>query len=90
MVEDLDETPSSHHAIPLEERQDLSDEDQETYGASTFGGFGQYMRRKRAKLQIQNAQMDDTDDNSSEKRRIFQGIAIYVRVYASGIGVLSS
>jgi hypothetical protein len=89
MVEDLDETLSSPCVIPLEEHLDLSDEDQETYGASTFGGFGQYMRRKRAKLQIQNAQMDDTDDKSSEKSRIFQGIAIYVRVYASGVAVLS-
>jgi len=87
MVEDLHETPGSHHVISLEERQDLSDE--ETYGASTFGGFGQYMRRKRAKLQIQNAQMDGTDDKSSEKSRIFQGIAIYVRVHSSGVGVLS-
>ena len=88
MVEDLHETPASHHVISLEERQDLSNEE-ETYGASTFGGFGQYMRRKRAKLQIQNSQMDDTDDKSSEKSRIFQGIAIYVRVYSSGVGVLS-
>jgi hypothetical protein len=89
MVEDPDETLSSHHAIPLEERQGLSDKDEETYGASTFGGFAQYMRRKRAKLQIQNAQMDDTVEKSSEKSRIFQGIAIYVRAYPSGAGVLS-
>ncbi|KAI0263775.1 hypothetical protein BC834DRAFT_971141 [Gloeopeniophorella convolvens] len=30
----------------------------DTYGASRFGEFGEYMRRKRAKLQIQNADMD--------------------------------
>lgn len=89
MVEDPDETLSSHRAIPLEERQGLSDKDEETYGASTFGGFAQYMRRKRAKLQIQNAEMDDTDEKSSEKSRIFQGTAIYVRAYPSGAGVLS-
>jgi hypothetical protein len=85
MVEDSDESLSYHHLIPLEERQDLSDEDPETYGASSFGGFGQYMRRKRAKLQIQNAQMDDTNDNLPEKSRIFQGIAIYVRVCTLGV-----
>ena len=28
--------------------------DVDTYGASKFGDFGNYMRRKRAKLQIQN------------------------------------
>ena len=78
-VEKLDASPSSRHVIPVEERPYLSDEDEETYGAASFGGFGQYMRRKRAKLQIQNAQMDDTGDKSSEKSRIFQGIAIYVR-----------
>ena len=51
----------------------------DTYGASRFGGFGEYMRRKRAKLQIQNAELEQpstTDDVA--KSQIFKGIAIYV------------
>ncbi|KAH9989747.1 hypothetical protein BJV77DRAFT_1061146 [Russula vinacea] len=34
--------------------------DSDAYGASRFGGFGEYMRRKRAKLQIQNTEMGGT------------------------------
>lgn len=45
-----------------------------TYGAATFGGFREYMTRKRAKLQVQNSALDD--DSSSQ---IFEGLAIYVR-----------
>ena len=51
----------------------------DTYDASRFGGFGDYMRRKRAKLQIQNAELEQasaTDDVA--KSHIFKGIAIYV------------
>ncbi|KII95562.1 hypothetical protein PLICRDRAFT_34459, partial [Plicaturopsis crispa FD-325 SS-3] len=36
----------------------LQDADSDVYGASRFGDMGQYMRRKRAKLQIQNTQWD--------------------------------
>ena len=57
--------------------------DAETYGASRFGELGQYMRRKRAKLQIQNAHIDERDDEEGgvvERSRIFQGLAIYVCV----------
>src|ERR1700692_2227792 len=54
MVEESNVSSSGHYIIPSEEKHDVSDEDQETYGASSFGGYGQYMRRKRAKLQIQN------------------------------------
>jgi DNA repair protein REV1 len=46
-------------------------DEEDTYGASRFGGWGEYMRRKRAKLQIQNSQLDATSG-------IFQGLAIYV------------
>lgn len=55
----------------------------ETYGASSFGGFGDYMRRKRAKLQIQNAEIDGDGGASSLKSRIFNGLQIYVRMHAS-------
>ncbi|KAH9948124.1 DNA repair protein [Amylocystis lapponica] len=46
-----------------------------TYGASRFGEFGEYMSRKRAKLQIQNADIDAEGDASS---RIFNGLQIYI------------
>ncbi|KAF8955572.1 hypothetical protein BDZ97DRAFT_279612 [Flammula alnicola] len=50
------------------------------YGASSFGGFGEYMSRKRAKLQIQNAQMAQFAEEGSEgaKTQIFTGLAIYI------------
>lgn len=68
----------------IPENSEVTDEDPtgDTYGASRFGEFGDYMRRKRAKLQIQNAQMsENNNDNASgeTESRIFQGIAIYVR-----------
>lgn len=50
----------------------------DTYGASRFGGFGEYMRRKRAKLQIQNAELEPTTTIGGAKSQIFKGIAIYV------------
>lgn len=48
----------------------------DTYRASHFGGFGDYMRKKRAKLQIQNTEM--AEDSSNGKEHIFKGLAIYV------------
>ena len=53
---------------PVEEQQDI-------YGASHFGGWGQYMRRKRAKLQIQN---QDLEEGGTNDVRIFRGLSIYV------------
>ena len=48
------------------------------YGAATFGDFGEYMTRKRAKLQVQNQTL--TSGSGMEVgSRIFQGIGIYVR-----------
>ncbi|KIO32567.1 hypothetical protein M407DRAFT_18608 [Tulasnella calospora MUT 4182] len=47
------------------------------YGAANFGGFGEYMFRKRAKLQIQNVQLAD-EDEGTKKPQIFKGVAIYV------------
>jgi hypothetical protein len=52
--------------------------DSDTYGASSFGGFGEYMRRKRAKLQIQNAGMRDTLDVGTSTSKLFNGLAIHV------------
>ena len=51
----------------------------DTYGASRFGGFGEYMRRKRAKLQIQNAELEELSTmTGGAKTPIFKGITIYV------------
>ena len=52
--------------------------DSDTYGASRFGGFGDYMRRKRAKLQIQNAEMGDNPDAGTSKSKLFNGLSIHV------------
>ncbi|TFK61442.1 DNA repair protein [Pluteus cervinus] len=49
------------------------------YGASRFDGFGDYMRRKRAKLQIQNAEIDSSEGRRDN--RIFEGLAIYINGY---------
>src|SRR5712672_1604634 len=52
--------------------------DPDTYGASRFGEFGEYMRRKRAKLQIQNAEMGGTPGVVASKSRLFNGLSIHV------------
>ncbi|KAG2075797.1 DNA repair protein [Suillus decipiens] len=49
----------------------------EIYGASRFGHFGEYMHRKRAKLQIQNATLDTSQDVGATKK-IFSGLSIYI------------
>lgn len=57
----------------------------EVYGAAKFDGLGDYMARRRAKLQIQNAHIprgaqDGKATQSGEipSDKIFKGIAIYV------------
>ncbi|KAF9009538.1 hypothetical protein BDQ17DRAFT_1421710 [Cyathus striatus] len=62
-------------ASPVKVNQ-IPQNDNDTYGPSN-GDFGQYMRRKRAKLQIQNAEIS-SDTSSEVKSRIFEGISIYV------------
>lgn len=64
-----------------EEVQQLND----IYGASHFGEFGEYMRRKRAKLQIQNQALEDKANISGG---IFEGVAIYVSQASSSIRIL--
>jgi len=56
-----------------------SEKDDAIYGASHFGQFGEYMRRKRAKLQIQNQELQNkTDSGETKHLGIFRGIAIHV------------
>ncbi|KAI4528961.1 DNA repair protein [Schizophyllum commune Loenen D] len=55
-----------------EDSQVVTHDNDDTYAPSKFDGFGDYMRRKRAKLQIQNAEFD------SEAPKIFKDLAIYI------------
>lgn len=50
-----------------------------TYGEAHFGDFGEYMHRKRAKLQLQNAEISTEGDEPDAKSRLFGGLEIYVR-----------
>ncbi|THG97509.1 hypothetical protein EW026_g4505 [Hermanssonia centrifuga] len=79
-VEDDRNEQSPHHkvlALVDENPTSSSYMSSNTYGASRFGEFGEYMSRKRAKLQIQNAEMDG-DDGAVESSRIFRGLQIYI------------
>lgn len=51
-------------------------EHDDIYGASHYGQFGEYMRRKRAKLQIQNAAIVQSENAADSD--IFKGLSIYV------------
>ncbi len=52
---------------------------EDIYGESHFGQFGEYMRRKRAKLQIQNQALEaDAHMNEARGGGIFEGLAVYV------------
>ena len=73
------EPVSAPNAIGTKRKaQSAPEEDEAVYGASRFGHFGEYMRRKRAKLQIQNASMD-TEASADGKSNILKGISVYVR-----------
>jgi hypothetical protein len=71
--------PLSHSVLPpLRKDNEQEEVDQATYGASRFGEYGEYMRRKRAKLQIQNTELSGPDEVLKAKSGIFQGLEIYV------------
>ena len=74
-----DEHPALAHS-PVGSPNSISGSylDSDTYGASRFGGFGEYMRRKRAKLQIQNVEIGDTPDAGTSKSKLFNGLSIHV------------
>ena len=52
-------------------------EDGEEYGASAFGGFPDYFRRKKIKLQNLDADLR----SSSDKPQLFKGIVAHVTGY---------
>ena len=60
------------------EKHKFEDEDGEEYGASKFGGFNDYFRRKKIKLQNLDAERRAI---SSDKPPIFRGIVAHVNGY---------
>ncbi|KAJ7118629.1 hypothetical protein C8R43DRAFT_1099174 [Mycena crocata] len=76
--EDLEPPPPAQVSLKrrLEAEPDVVDE--AIYGASRFGEFGEYMQRKRAKLQIQNSEI-----TAAPTSQIFKGLAVYVNGWTS-------
>ncbi|KZS98859.1 DNA repair protein [Sistotremastrum niveocremeum HHB9708] len=80
-----EEVPDAKYPRLMEEDRsvdvDLSGEQPKTsgefevYGPSKFGEFGDYFRRRRAKLQIQNSQLVGEGEKTGG---IFSGLAIYI------------
>lgn len=60
------------------ESHEFTDEGGEEYEPSAFGGFGDYFRRKKIKLQNLDA---DMRASSSEKPQIFKGVVAHVTGY---------
>lgn len=56
----------------------FENEDGEEYEASTFGGFGDYIRRKKVKLQNLDAELRAS---SADKPPIFRGVVAHVNGY---------
>ncbi|KAI0164697.1 impB/mucB/samB family protein [Xylariaceae sp. FL1272] len=59
------------------ENHEFTDENGEEYGASAFGGFADYFRRKKIKLQNLDAEARATSD----KPPIFKGVVAFVNGY---------
>ncbi len=62
------------HRLSQEDRKRPREDDEDIYGVAHFGDFGEYMQRKRAKLQIQNSTFELAGTG------LFSGLAIYVGV----------
>lgn len=60
------------------EKHKFSNEEGEEYGGSKFGGFTEYFRRKKIKLQNLDA---ERRSNSTDKPPIFRGIVAHVNGY---------
>ncbi|KAK7688879.1 hypothetical protein QCA50_007570 [Cerrena zonata] len=74
--EDLHESPVHHRILSSidDDKTKSGYLNSDTYGAATFGGFGEYMARKRAKLQVQNTELQDIGTTN----KIFNGLQIYI------------
>lgn len=68
---------TSHDVSKRIENHTFSNEEGDEYGASSFGGFAQYMRRKKLKLQ----NLDVEKRAHSSKPAIFRGIVAQVNGY---------
>ncbi|KIK69791.1 hypothetical protein GYMLUDRAFT_34190 [Collybiopsis luxurians FD-317 M1] len=75
---ELTPPPPNQQALYISSKRKYEDQgrDDEIYGAASFGDFGQYMKRKRAKLQIQNNNIAGDDG-------IFTGLSIYINGYTN-------
>ncbi|KAK2735877.1 deoxycytidyl transferase [Myotisia sp. PD_48] len=60
------------------ESHEFTDEDGEEYGDSNFGGFGDYFRRKKIKLQNLDAEIRSSSSNNPP---IFKGVVAHVNGY---------
>ncbi|KAF5373889.1 hypothetical protein D9758_000797 [Tetrapyrgos nigripes] len=79
----VDATKALQQAQPLKRSYRESEDDRgDVYGAAHFGDFGEYMRRKRAKLQLQNAGIAG-DETLEQAPQIFKGISIYINGYTT-------
>jgi DNA repair protein REV1 len=56
----------------------FDDEDGDEYGVSQFGGFGDYFRRKKIKLQNLDSELQAV---ASSKPQIFKGVVAHVSGY---------
>lgn len=59
------------------ENHNFGDEEGDEYEGSEFGGFGDYFRRKKIKLQNLDAEMRA----ASDKPQIFKGIVAHITGY---------
>jgi DNA repair protein REV1 len=60
------------------EQHEFTDEGGEEYEASAFGGFSDYFRRKKIKLQNLDAELRASSDG---KPQIFKGVVAHVSGY---------
>lgn len=67
----------SKRSFPTIDRGSSATAKSDTYDAAKFGGFRDYFRRKRAKLQNQNTDIN-TQDGRPSQSTLFKGVEIYV------------
>ncbi|RVD85982.1 uncharacterized protein DFL_004279 [Arthrobotrys flagrans] len=71
---------NSKDTVKRFESHEFVDEDGEEYGCSSFGGFGEYFRNKKIKLQNKDAHIRETY-KSENAPQLFKGMAMYVNGY---------
>ncbi|KAF9269472.1 DNA repair protein [Marasmius fiardii PR-910] len=65
-----------HDKLRTDQTYPADNPEDEIYGEAHFDGFGEYARRKRAKLQIQN--VENVDERTGKEPQIFKGVAIFI------------